>query len=67
MNSEQAIIFLIMIAISFVFFFNNIFIGLILFIISFLIGNIFKISNNIKRHDIEKQIYKEMKEKKKDI
>lgn len=64
MNSEQAIIFLVMIIISFIFFFNNIFIGLILFAVSFLTANIFKISNNIKRHDMEKQIYNDMKKNK---
>lgn len=64
MNSKQTIIFLIMIIISFIFLFNNLFLGLISIIISFLIGNIFKISNNIKRHDIETQIYNDMKKNK---
>lgn len=64
MNSKQTIIFLIMIIISFIFLFNNLFLGSISLIISFLIGNIFKISNNIKRHDIETQIYNDMKKNK---
>ena len=66
MTGTQIKIIILLAIITILIAFNNIFIGLIMVIILGLTANIFRSYNSYKRAEIEKQMYNEMKNNKKE-